>query len=98
MTAVAESPARAPTQVEALARFWANARFQDMPADAVAKAKRFLLDTLAAGIAGAQTEVAEAALKAAQAESEASSGSAVLWGRAETLPPPLAAMVNGTMA
>ena len=98
MTSASENAVREPTQVEALARYWAGARFQDIPADAVAKAKRFLLDTLAAGIAGARTEVAEAALKAAQAAGETTSGSAVLWGRAETLPPPLAAMVNGTMA
>lgn len=95
---VGPAPARPRTQVEELARFWARARYEDMSRDAVAKAKRFLLDTLAAAVAGARTEVVEAALKAAQSSAEAKSGSAVVMGRSETLPSAQAAMVNGTMA
>jgi 2-methylcitrate dehydratase PrpD len=84
------------TLTEQLADYWAGARYDDMPAGAVALAKRFLIDTLAAGIAGARTDVVNATLAAAQASSEGCSGSAAIWGREETMTPALAAMVNGT--
>lgn len=86
------------TLTESLADYWSTARYEDLPAQTVRLAKRFLLDTLAAGIAGAHTEVVDAALAAAQVSVEATSGSATLWGRSETLPAPMAAMVNGTAA
>lgn len=86
------------TLTETLADYWSAARYEDLPPEAVRLAKRFLIDTLAAGIAGANTEVVDAALAAAQASVEAKSGSAALWGRPETLPAPMAAMVNGTAA
>ena len=61
--------------------------------------KRFLLDTLAAaGIAGSHSEVVEIAITAARAGTESTSGSAVLWGRGDRLPPAQAALVNGTAA
>ena len=84
------------TLTEQLADYWSAARFEDLPPETVRLAKRFLLDTLAAGIAGAKTEVVDAALAAAQVSVEATAGSATLWGRTETLPAPMAAMVNGT--
>ncbi len=84
------------TLTETLADYWSAARYEDLPAETVRLAKRFLLDTLAAGVAGAHTEVVDAALSAAQVSVEATSGSATLWGRTETLPAPMAAMVNGT--
>ena len=83
---------------EQLALYWSAARYTDLPTDTLYLAKRFLLDTLAAGIAGAHTEVVEAALAAARVSVEAERGSAVLWGRNDTLPGPMAAMVNGTAA
>ncbi|MEO8202752.1 MAG: MmgE/PrpD family protein [Betaproteobacteria bacterium] len=86
------------TLTESLADYWSAARYEDLPAETVRLAKRFLVDTLAAGIAGANTDVVDAALAAAQASVEATSGSATVWGRAETLPAPMAAMVNGTAA
>jgi 2-methylcitrate dehydratase PrpD len=86
------------TLTETLAGYWSAARYDDLPPEAVRLAKRFLIDTLAAGIAGARTEVVDAALAAAQSSAEATSGSAALWGRSETLPAPMAAMVNGTAA
>lgn len=83
---------------ETLAGYWSGAQYEHLPADTIRLAKRFLLDTLAAGIAGAHSEVVDAALGAAQASVEATAGSAALWGRTETLPAPMAAMVNGTAA
>jgi len=101
MAEAVASEARAGTDrgaslTETLARYWAAARYEDMPAEAITLAKRFLLDGLAAGIAGADTDVAAAALRAAQACNEGAPGSAAVWGHRATLPPPLAAMVNGT--
>jgi len=92
----AERTARDPSLTEQLARYWANARFEEMPAQAISLAKRFLIDGLAAGIAGADSEVATIALHAAEVQAEGAAGASVLWGRRETLPAALAAMVNGT--
>lgn len=87
-----------PTLTQGLAQFWAGARYEDLPARTVELAKLFLLDTVAAGIAGASTEVVGITLAAAQAAAERRGGSAPVWGRSESLPAPLAAMVNGTSA
>jgi len=78
------------TLTESLASYWAAARFEDLPADTIRLAKRFLLDTLAAGIAGARTDVVDAALAAAQAGTEGATGSGAVWGRSEKLPAPMA--------
>lgn len=80
---------------EQLAAYWAAARFDDLPPAVVSHAKRFLLDTLAAGVAGCQTEVVQAVIAAMHAEGQ-TGGAAALWGRADTLPPGAAALVNGT--
>jgi 2-methylcitrate dehydratase PrpD len=80
---------------EQLAAYWAEVRFDDLPAAVVSHAKRFLLDTLAAGVAGCRTDVVQAVITAMRAEGQAS-GTAGLWGRADTLPPGAAALVNGT--
>jgi 2-methylcitrate dehydratase PrpD len=80
---------------EQLAAYWANARFEDLPAEVVHAAKRFLLDTLAAGVAGGRTSVVDSVVHAMQAGGSGS-GDAVLWGRRGTLPPAAAALVNGT--
>jgi 2-methylcitrate dehydratase PrpD len=84
------------TLVESLAGYWSAARFEDIPREPVRLAKRFLLDTLAAGIAGAHTDVVETAVRAARAATESTGGSGVLWGRNDMLPAPQAALVNGT--
>jgi len=86
------------TLTESMAGYWSAARYEDLPPETVRLAKRFLLDTLAAGIAGARSDVVDAALAAAQSAVESTTGSAALWGRTETLPAPMAAMVNGTAA
>jgi 2-methylcitrate dehydratase PrpD len=80
---------------EQLAAHWANARFEDLPAEIVHTAKRFLLDTLAAGVAGGRTEVVDSVVSAMLAGGSGV-GDTVLWGRGETLAPAAAAMVNGT--
>jgi 2-methylcitrate dehydratase PrpD len=95
MTASARGAA-APTLVETLADYWSAARFEEVAPQAVCLAKRFLLDTLAAGLAGSHTDVVETAIAAARAGTECANGSAVLWGRNDTLPAPQAALVNGT--
>lgn len=84
------------TLSEQLARYWAEARYEDLPAEVIHAAKRFLLDTVAAGTAGGRTEVVESVAMGAQAGS--GSGTSVLWGRDDTLPPAAAALVNGTAA
>jgi len=79
-----------------IAGFWSKASYGELPAEAVHAAKRHLLDTLAAGIAGAGSEVAAAARAGVSAAHESAGGSSVLWGDSATLPPPQAALVNGT--
>ncbi len=95
---MAEKMSATTTLTESMADYWSAARYEDLPAETVRLAKRFLIDTLAAGIAGAKTEVVDAVLGAAQSASESKHGSAAIWGRKETLPAPMAAMVNGTAA
>ena len=86
---VAPSAAKAAataTLIEQAADYWATARYQDVAPEAVRLSKRFLLDTVAAGIAGSHSEVVEIAIAAARAGTESASGSAVLWGRSDRLP------------
>ncbi len=86
------------TLSEEAADYWATAQYQDVTPEALRLSKRFLLDTLAAGIAGSHSEVVKIAIAAARAGTESASGSAILWGRSDRLPPPQAALVNGTAA
>ncbi|HEX6002523.1 MAG TPA: MmgE/PrpD family protein [Burkholderiales bacterium] len=89
---------RAATLSEQLAAHWAGARFEDLPAESIRLAKRFLTDTLAAGVAGSGSEVVTIALGAARTALEGATGSSAIWGRDSTLPAPHAALVNGTAA
>jgi len=99
MTASPNAPeAATATLVEQAAGYWATARYQDVTPEAIRLAKRFLLDTLAAGIAGSHTDVVETVVAAARSGLEAGSGSRVLWGRSDSLPASQAALVNGTAA
>jgi 2-methylcitrate dehydratase PrpD len=82
---------------EQLAGYWAHARFEDLPPEVVRAAKRFLLDTLAAGVAGGRTAVVESVVRA-MAAGGSGAGDIALWGRGDTLPPAAAALVNGTAA
>jgi 2-methylcitrate dehydratase PrpD len=94
----ADKPAPSATLSEQAAAYWATARLQDVSSEALRLSKRFLLDTLAAGIAGSHSDVVEIAIAAARAASENASAGAVLWGRTDRLPAPQAALVNGTAA
>ncbi|HUP10154.1 MAG TPA: MmgE/PrpD family protein [Caldimonas sp.] len=86
------------TLTERAARYWANVAYDDLPPEALRLTKRFLIDTLAAGIAGARTPVVESTIRAAQAGFEGTDAGAVVWGRGVRLPIPQAALVNGTAA
>jgi 2-methylcitrate dehydratase PrpD len=79
-----------------LATFVAGARYQDLPAEIVEKAKRHILDTLAAGLAGATSLEAKRALAALMASD--GPGPTVVWGTASRLSPRNAALINGTAA
>lgn len=84
------------TLTESLARYWASAGYEDLPADTVRMAKRFVLDTLAAGIAGASTDVASIVRETLTQSLGGATGQSIVWGRPERLPAPYAALVNGT--
>lgn len=79
-----------------LGTFVANARYDDLPTEIVEKAKRHILDTLGAGLAGAKSEEAKRALVALLATDGA--GSTAVWGTRCKLSPRNAALVNGTAA
>src|SRR4051812_19506041 len=86
----------ASTLTEHLANYWAGAAYEDLPPETVRLAKRFLLDTLAAGIAGAHTDVAAIALRAVGESLDGAGGPSILWAQSARLPAPQAALVNGT--
>ncbi len=79
-----------------LGSFVANARFEDVPTEIVEKAKRHILDTMGAGLAGATSEEAKRALAALLATDGA--GPSVVWGTRRKLSPRNAALINGTAA
>jgi len=45
-----------PSLTERLAGYWSGARYEDLPQPVVAMAKSVLLDTLAVGVRGAESE------------------------------------------
>src|SRR5215510_5681610 len=79
-----------------LGAFVANARYEDLPAGIVDKAKRHILDTLGAGLAGATSEEAKRSLAALL--STDGPGAALAWGTQSKLSPRNAAFINGTAA
>ena len=70
----------------------ARARFADLPAEAIAKAKTFLLDTIGVGLAG--TSDGNAARVLAVAKQWGAADEATVWGSGARLPAPSAAYVN----
>ena len=76
-----------------LAAHAATVRFDDLPPDAVARAKVFILDTLGVGVAGATAQGAAELLDAARGWG--AGAEARIWGTDARLPAPQAAMVNG---
>lgn len=79
-----------------LVAFIAQTRFDQLPAELVARTKRHIIDTLGAGLVGATSEVAKdlAALLLA----EGAAPVAALWGRSEKTSPRNAALLNGIAA
>jgi 2-methylcitrate dehydratase PrpD len=96
----AARPASTPRETgsisQQLARYWATASLADVTPASVSAAKRFLLDTLAAGVAGGRESVVQSVVDGIRIA--AGTGDAVLWGRGDSLPPAAAALVNGTAA
>lgn len=90
-------PETARPAAEMLAAFYAGVQAADLPPETIHAVRRHLLDTFGATLAGIRQPEPEAALTAARA-AYGESGAAVLWGRAETLGPAAAALVNGTAA
>jgi 2-methylcitrate dehydratase PrpD len=78
---------------ERFAAHVATARFEDLPADALAQAKVFILDTLGVGIAGATADGAAALMAAARRWG--SGADATIWGRTGRYPAGIAALLNG---
>ncbi|MFO1161159.1 MAG: MmgE/PrpD family protein [Reyranellaceae bacterium] len=78
----------------AAARFAAHAldtRFTDLPADAVERAKVYVLDSLGVGIAGSSVEGGDGLLQVA---SGWGAGEVAVWGRSVRLSAPAAAFLN----
>ena len=76
----------------ALVRHVAGLRFEDMPPEAVAAAKTFLIDTFGVGAAGTVGANLEGVIRAAEAWGRGEAAS--VWGRDLRLPPASAAFVN----
>jgi 2-methylcitrate dehydratase PrpD len=85
------------TASEALAAFAAHVRFDDLPADVIAKAKRHLLDIVGVALASSTLPFADMALGAAQALGN-DTGDGTIIGRSGRLAPVWSAFVNGTFA
>jgi len=79
-----------------LGAFAAEARYADLPFEIVEKAKRHILDTLGAGLAGATSDEGKRTLAAVLAAD--GPGPTVVWGTRHRLSPRNAALVNGTAA
>lgn len=94
------STAKALTLTQQVAAHWASRTLADLPADVVHAVRQRLLDTLAAGMAGIDTDETQSVARAMQAIYGAATqpSSAVLWGTSTHLPAPQAALVNGTTA
>lgn len=81
------------SHLERLGAFVAQTRFEDLPDHLVAKAKRHILDSFGAGLAGATSEELRhiCAVLAASGET----GDSVIWGRKERATSLAAALANG---
>ena len=79
-----------------IAQFSTGTQFNDLPAAAIAAAKRSILDTLAVTVAGARARTGQSAINAFAASG--AGGAATVMGTQFTAHPSLAALVNGTLA
>ncbi|WP_431280738.1 MmgE/PrpD family protein [Humitalea sp. 24SJ18S-53] len=87
----------APPAAVELARFYAGLDGAALPGATIHAVRRHLLDTLGAALAGAAQPEPSAVLAAGRV-THGATGPSVLWGRPESVPPALAALVNGTAA
>jgi len=83
------------TAAQQLGCFVARTRYEDLPADIVAKAKRHILDTFGAALAGATSEEAKCARAALALDAP---GPSPAWGTALKFSPRNAALANGVAA
>ncbi|MGE8485590.1 MAG: MmgE/PrpD family protein [Pseudomonas sp.] len=77
-----------------LAQFCVDTRFEDLPAALVEQAKRHILDTFGAALAGAGSDVARQARQVFKGEA----GSTLVWGTGQRVGAAQAAMLNGIAA
>lgn len=77
-----------------LAQFCVDTRFDDLPAALVEQAKRHILDTFGAALAGAGSDVARQARQVFKGEA----GSTLVWGTGQRVGAAQAAMLNGIAA
>jgi 2-methylcitrate dehydratase PrpD len=80
------------------ARFNVETRFEDLPAEVVARAKRHMLDTLGAALAGSAAEPTRQVVSVFTSDVASDSSPAPLWGTAQRLGPRDAAFANGVAA
>lgn len=85
-----------PPVTRALVEFAAGLRYEDVPADVVAMAKRCMLDSLGCGIYGAGKPWTESVARVVEGLGQAPRSAA--WGSAVRADPTGAALVNGTAA
>ncbi|MFS2067883.1 MmgE/PrpD family protein [Pseudomonas sp. CT11-2] len=77
-----------------LAQFCVDTRFEDLPVALVEQAKRHILDTFGAALAGAGSDVAKQARQVFKGEA----GSTLVWGAGQRVGAAQAAMLNGIAA
>lgn len=81
-------------RLQRLAQFCVDTRFEDLPSALVAQAKRHILDTFGATLAGADSEVAKQARRVLEGET----GHTRVWGTQVRVGAAQAAMLNGVAA
>ncbi|MBD0706045.1 MULTISPECIES: MmgE/PrpD family protein [unclassified Pseudomonas] len=81
-------------RLQRLAQFCVDTRFEDLPAALVAQAKRHILDTFGAALAGADSDVARQARQVFEGET----GNSLVWGTNLRLGAAQTAMLNGVAA
>jgi aconitate decarboxylase len=90
-----ESTATRPVTRE-LTEFVSGLRYEDLPAEVVAMARRCVLDSLGCGIYGSRTPWVDSVVKVVELLGQAPTASA--WGRPVKADPLGAALINGTAA
>ncbi|PTR27960.1 MmgE/PrpD family protein [Pseudomonas sp. GV085] len=81
-------------RMQRLVRFCVDTRFEDLPPALVEQARRHILDTVGATLAGADSEVAKTARQVFEDET----GDTLVWGTRQRIGGAQAAMLNGIAA